>query len=77
MEALLCTTRSVVSLWASVYDRERLEEADPAALTLVSGDDQAEGALVGAEILAVGGVGYQDGFVGEVKIQFGEKKTAR
>src|SRR5579863_2927900 len=59
-------------LLTSVYDGERLELADPAALAVVPGDHQAQGALVGAEVLAVGRVGYQDGFVGEVNIQFGE-----
>jgi hypothetical protein len=41
-------------------------------LAFVTGDDEAEWALVGTERLAVGGIHDQDGFGGEVVVEFGE-----
>ena len=41
-------------------------------MAFVAGDYEAERALVGAEGLAVGGIDDQDGFGGEVVVEFGQ-----
>jgi len=61
-------------LQAGVYDGDSFQETDPAALALVTGDDEAEGALVGTQVFVVDGIGDQDGFGGKVGVEFGEGK---
>src|SRR5579863_9799139 len=50
------------------------KHADPAALAFVAGDHEAEWALIGAERLAIDGVHDQDGFAGEILVEFGQRK---
>ena len=60
-----------VQLRSSVHDGKGFELADPAALAFVSGNNQAKGTLVRAEVLAVGRVCDEDGLGGEVCVQLG------
>jgi len=55
-------------LLTSVYDGERLEEADPAALALVSGDYQAQRAMLSIQGLAVFEVCYEHLGAGKIGI---------
>jgi len=61
-------------LLAGVYDGDRFQETDPAALALVTGDDEAEGALVRTQVFAVDGIGDENRFGGEVGVEFGQGK---
>jgi len=55
-----------------VYYGDGFQHADPTALALVARDDETEWTLVRAERLAVDGVRDENGFGGEVVVEFSQ-----